>query len=122
MANIGSSSRSTLIWVSTYCQHVYYFRGSKGNWRCVRDWECATGTVNGPSPSGMWGNKEIHKKIKRRHGLKFWSCYSSMNAFHGKQSRWKVGKPASSGCIRNANENAQYIYNNAPKRTKVIVN
>lgn len=122
MANIGSSSRSTLIWVSTYCQHVYFFRGSKGNWRCVRDWECATGTVNGPSPSGMWGNKEIHKKIKRRHGLKFWSCYSSMNAFHGKQSRWKVGKPASSGCIRNANENAQFVYNNAPKRTKVIVN
>ena len=121
-ANIGSSSGSTLIWVSTYCQHVYFFRGSKGNWRCVRDWECATGTVNGPSPTGMWGNKEIHKKIKKRHGLKFWSCYSSMNAFHGKQSRWKVGKPASSGCIRNANENAQYIYNNAPKRTKVIVN
>ena len=120
-AYIGSSSYNTLIWVSTYCQHVYYFTGSKGNWRCVNDWECSTGKAQSPSPTGMWGNKEIGKKIKKRHGIKFWSTYSSMNAFHGKLKSWKLGKPASGGCIRNDVGNAEYIYKYAPKRTKVII-
>lgn len=121
-ANIGSSSKSTLIWVSTYCQHVYYFSGYKGNWRCIKDWECSTGKAQSPSPTGMYGNKEIGKKIKKRHGIQWWSTYSSMNAFHGKLRSWKLGAPRSGGCIRNEVANALYIYNNAPKYTKVLIN
>ena len=120
-ANFGSNSKNTLIWVSTYCQHVYYFKGSKGNWKCVRDWECSTGAATTPSPTGNYGNKEIHKFIRWRHGLQYWTCYSTLNAFHSKQRSWKMGKPASGGCIRNELANAKWLYNHVPKRTKTII-
>ena len=44
-----------------------------------------------------------------------------MNAFHGKRKSWKVGKPASNGCVRNPTDKARWIYKNIPLRTKVII-
>lgn len=116
-----TSNSGTLIWVSTYCQHIYYFVGGPGNWTCIKDWECSTGKATSPSPTGKWGFKEIGKKIKRRHGIKWWSTYSSMNAFHGKLKSWKLGAPKSGGCIRNEVPNAQFIFNNAAKTTRVLI-
>lgn len=114
-----SSSTGNLIWVSQMSQHVYVFSGSAGNWNFIRDWECATGKANSPSPTSM--SKKIGKKFKKRHGLPTWSCYSGLNAFHGKLTKWKVGKPASGGCIRNENPNAQFIYKSIPKKTRVLM-
>lgn len=114
------SSKKYLIWVSTYTQHLYVFKKSKGQWKLNRDWDVSTGKATSPSPTG---NKSIHKKIGSRHGLPCWNCFSSMNALHGCFASWEhlLGNPASGGCIRNKNKNARWIYNNCPKGTKVIV-
>ena len=114
-----SSNTPWLIWVSQYTQHCYVFYGRKGAWKLQADWEVATGKATTPSPTGF--NKKIHRKIKSFHGLGPWSCYSSTNAFHGKKKKWKVGAPASNGCIRNPNEKAKWLYKTVPIRTSVII-
>ena len=116
-----ASKTSNLIWISTYTQHVYLFTGSRGNWKCYYDWECATGRADAPTPTGMNGRKDIWKKVRTRNGLPYWSCFSSMNAFHGRENGWPVGAPASGGCVRNPNEYASVIYNKTAMNTSVLV-
>ena len=123
------SNNDYLVWVSTYTQHIYLFQGSAGNWTLnhpdMVSAECSTGKASSPSPTSAaaFGRQTIHKKIKTRHGIPYWSCYSDINAIHAKRSGWKMGKPASNGCVRNLKQNAQKIYNHAvKKKTKVYIN
>ena len=115
------SGKKYLIWVSTYCQHMYIFKKKNGKWKYDRGWEISMGKASTPSPTG---NKKIHKKIRYRHGCPYWSCYSSLNGLHGLgSSSWskKLGKLASHGCIRNPNKKAKWIYNHCGNGTRVIV-
>ena len=116
-----SSKTSSLVWVNTYTQHLYVFTGSAGNWTCVHDNKCSTGKAKTPAPTGVSGNKTIWKKIKRRHGIKWWSPYSDINSIHSKKKAWKIGVPSSNGCIRNYEPDAKFVYYNAPIGTKVLI-
>ena len=116
-----SSKKKYLIWVSTYTQHGYCFKGSKGKWKCIRDWELATGKADTPTPTGVDGKVQLWLKLNFRHGLHWWSCFSTYNAFHGKAGSWDVGDPASGGCIRCLNKDAKWIYNNVPIKTRVYI-
>lgn len=115
-----------LLWTSFQCQHVYAFNWDKTAKKWVYskykgldwNWECATGKANSPSPCGI--NYYVHKKLKSRHNISYWTCWQSWNAYHGKLKAWKVGKPASGGCFRNEVANANKIYKYVPKRTRVI--
>ena len=116
-----SSSKKYTIWVSTYTQHLYVFKKVNGNWKVDRSWEIAMGKKTTPSPTG---NKVIQKKVKKHHSIKWWNCYSSWNALHGFRSSWSsriLGRLASNGCVRNTNDKAQWIYQNCPKGTRVIL-
>lgn len=114
-----ASNTKYLIWVSTYTQHMYIFKGKKGKWKLIKNWEVSTGKGDSPSPVGF--NKKIHTKIRRRSSLDYWNCFQSMNSIHGKRSSWKIGSPRSHGCVRNYNDNAKWIYNNVPLNTAVII-
>jgi len=92
---IGSRTRN-LILVSTYCQHVYVFKGKSGK-------------------------KVIGRKFSFRQGVPYWSTFSSLNAFHGKIGSWVLGDPASGGCIRNPNNKAHYIYDSVRIGTGVYL-
>lgn len=116
-----TSRTNYLVWVSTYTQHTYLFKGSKGKWKVIDDWECATGLPGSPTPSGVSGKKAIWKKIKTRHGLKWWSSFSSTNSFHGLRKGWKTGKPASNGCVRTPTEKSKIIYQKCKIGTKVLI-
>lgn len=121
-----TSGSNWLLWTSFQCQHVYAFNWDKTakKWvyskykGLVWNWECATGKANSPSPCGI--NYYVHKKLKSRHHISYWTCWQSWNAYHGKLKSWKVGKPASGGCFRNDVANANKIYKYVPKRTRVI--
>ena len=115
-----SYGKKTLLWVSTYCQHVYAFKKVNGAWKVIDGWECSMGKASTPSPTG---EKAIVKKIRSRHGIGYWNCYAGMNAMHGVKGNWGklLGKLASHGCIRNPKDKAEWIYKNCPKRTKVLV-
>lgn len=122
------SKNNYLVWVNTYTQHIYLFRGSKGKWHLNHpdavSAECASGKASSPSPTSAakFGRQTICRKIKTRHGIPYWSCYSDINAIHAKKSSWKMGAPASNGCVRNLKTNAQKIYKHAAnKKTKVYL-
>ncbi len=118
---IGSSTKQ-MIWVSTYTQRAYYFTGTRGNWTCRRSWDVSTGKASTPTPTGKtYGTMAIQKKLKNRHSIPYWSCFSSFNAFHGKKKSWKMGAPASGGCVRNNVSDAQWIYNNVSKKSRAFV-
>jgi hypothetical protein len=119
----GLSSKKTgvLVWVNTYTQHIYMFTGTKGAWKCVLNQPCSTGKASSPTPTGINGKKKIWKKIKTRHGIKWWSPFQEINSIHAKKKSWKIGKPSSNGCVRNYVENAKSVYKTAKIGSTVYV-
>ncbi len=115
------SPTGKLFWVSTYTQHVYYFVRSNKRWVLKNHWECATGKASTPTPTGLYGNKAVWQHVRSHHGLSWWTSFSSWNSFHGKAGSWTLGSPASSGCVRNSNTNAKFIYQHSPIKTQVLI-
>lgn len=123
---LGRSSRTNyLIWVSTYKQHVYVFQGSKGKWKLIKDWECSTGAGQSPTPTGLYDKQLIsqgeYRRTSYRNEVRWWSPFQTWNSIHGKRSFWAMGAPASNGCVRNFDQNAEWIYRNCPIGTAVVV-
>ena len=118
------SKTKRMVFVSVYTQHLYVLSGKKGNWTAAngKGWEVSTGKASTPTPTGRFtGSLKVHKKLKNRHGLPYWSCFSSFNAFHGKKSSWKLGSPKSGGCVRNEVKNAKWIFNNVPLKSRAVL-
>lgn len=115
-----SSSRKYVIWVSTQTQHLYVLKKKKGAWSVVRGWEVSTGKATTPTSTGT---KQIKKKVFRHHDIQFWNCFSGWNALHGVRGNMdaSIGRPASSGCVRNKNADAAWLYANCAKGTTVII-
>ena len=108
-----------LIWISIYSQKVFVFEGRVGEWKCIREESCNTGAGKSPTPTGF--NKKISKQMKKYSSHKWWSCFSSFNAIHGRNKKDpKPGKPISNGCVRVSNDLAKWIMYNCKKKTKVI--
>lgn len=116
-----SSGTNKLVWVSTYTQHAYYFEGSKGKWKLKDHWECSSGKPTAPTPTGNNYTKKIWKKVRTRHGIGWWSPFSSMNSIHGGYDRSDIGHPKSSGCVGNLDSDAQTVYYNAGLGTTVVI-
>ena len=116
----GQSSRTGyLIWVSTYTQHLYVFRGSRGNWKLIKDWECSTGDPSSPTPTGF--GKAINGYKSHDDRIPYWCNFQTANSIHGHRSSYTFGSPQSNGCVRNYNENAKWIYYNCDIGTAVII-
>ena len=113
--------KKRMIWISTYTQHIYVYKwnAKKKMWKIQKHFECSTGKPGSATPMGF--NKEIGHKHRSRHGISWWSCFSSHNAMHGKHSGWVIdGTPQSGGCVRNLNENAEWIYDHCSNGTPVV--
>ena len=82
------------------------------------NWEVSTGRSSAPSPTGSY---TIKKRTARKGGHKWWNFYHSETAIHGKVKGTVFGQPMSMGCIRNPDLNAEFIYFNIPKKSKVLV-
>jgi hypothetical protein len=125
---------------STYTVCVY--KGKKGAWvRIKGEWRCTHGGSNTPE-----GEKTILGRLTKRSETYGWGDFtytsaafcmelSSGNFFHSilydKGSRtnpyWltptdpDLGRDYSHGCIRLKTENAEWIWDNIPRGTKVVV-
>ena len=123
-----SSKTKYLIWISHYTQQVSIFQGSKGKWKMIRTFTCATGTAQNHSPIGVF-------KISYKEKGWFYTStkelyvthYKGRNSFHtrplwnnGTVQNPTIGKPASHGCVRCYNQDAKYIYDNMPSGTTVV--
>lgn len=123
-----SSKTKYLIWISHYTQQVSIFQGSKGKWKMIRTFTCATGTAKNHSPRGVF------KITYKEKGWFYTSTkelyvthYKGRNSFHtrplwnnGSVQNPTIGKPASHGCVRCYNQDAKYIYDKMPIGTTVV--
>ena len=114
-----TSKTKYLIWVSTYQQHLYIFKGSKGKWKLYKDWECSTGAAKSPTPTGF--DKAIETKWSTHSGIKWWSPFQHANSIHGQRSYYTFGRPQSNGCVRNFDQNAKLVYKECKPGTGLIV-
>ena len=117
-----NSKTKWLIWVNIYSQRVFVFKGKKGNWKLVKDWQCGSGTPKTPTSSGM--NKKLHKKAKHYSKHKWWNMFSGTMAIHGSngaKEEAKLGKLISNGCVRVTNDQAKWVFDNVSIGTRVLI-
>ena len=134
------SKTEWLFFCSKYNQHVYIFKGSKGNWVLQKSMKCGTGNVQndgGNSRDQAHNEKsyEIYNKGNTtdkyaenldnptwrgpRGNQQYNMHYSSRggNSIHS----GSTGHPSTHGCIALSSKNAKWCFNTLPVRTKVIV-
>jgi lipoprotein-anchoring transpeptidase ErfK/SrfK len=107
-----------LVWVSTYTQHLYVFKYKNKKWELYKDFECSTGKALSPTPTSALNKDQFEKKIHTKtysysNNIPYWMMFQSYNSIHGKKPEYKIGLPASHGCVRNYNSNAKWMYNDA---------
>jgi hypothetical protein len=116
-----SYGKSKMVWISTYTQHLYVFEynTSKKMWKIKKHWECSTGKAGSATP--MSKNFEVGHNHKSRHGIRYWSCFSSHNGMHGLGSYSDhSGEPVSGGCVRNPDSKAEFVYYYVPVGARVV--
>jgi len=111
------SKTKYLIFVNTYTQQEYIFKGKKGKWKCLYSWPISTGRPSTPTGTGL---TKIKQKDPSEHGLPHWSV-CGVFSIHGLPSGAKVNYPTSGACVRNYNKNAKWIYKNCKIGTAVFV-
>lgn len=128
-----SSSTGYLIWASLYTQRVNIFTGSAGNWKLVRSYPCSSGLNISNTPPE---DKTIQNKVAKWYftsdgyyvdhvtnldarGRAFHSRPKSLT--DGSVTDYAMGYPSSHGCMRMMDDGVQYIYNNCPIGTKVVL-
>ena len=126
------SNTKYLIWISTYKQRVYIFRGSQCSWKLIKNFQCSTGKASTPTLKGTF---RLYKKayffpFDEYSYANYASYFWSDNAIHSwvklyGSGAWyrdgSLGKPASHGCVRLGDNQVQYIYNSIPIGTTIVV-
>lgn len=123
------SKTEYLLWINRYTQKVIFFRGSKGNWKVFKTAPCASGSNYTPTPEGVYA---VYAKQDKwdwgGYGVLDVTLFSGEMAFHSYLVGWggyvvdgTMSQPASHGCIRMLPEDAEYIHDNIPVDTTVVV-
>lgn len=124
------SATNYLIYVNATTNRLYVYTGSIWNWNLLYNWECATGTSVDPTTTGEFTTNFRGYSF----GDNEYTCYyfTSFNGPYYMHSTlyhagtWsdldaRLGMNLSHGCVRMDTQNAQWIYNNIPLGTKVVV-
>ena len=128
-----SSKTGYLIWINLAMQRVNIFQGSHGNWELVYSCIVGTGRPGNGTPVGVY---DTTYKLAAGWTTGSYTCrpvvgfrLGSGYAFHSRlyypnSSTLKdpsIGFPVSAGCIRMYDEDINYIYNEIPLGTTVVV-
>lgn len=130
-----TSPTNYLVWLSTYTQRVFIFKGSKNKWDLVRSAPCASGKTSTPTPHGHYeveykdsrwyygGGYHVNKPVT----FTIPKNYPHGNAFHsriywnnGSLKDGTMSRPASNGCPRMPDSDISYLYNNVKLNSRVI--
>ena len=128
-ANRYSSNTKWLLVADVKNNYVGVFYGKKGSWTQKKYWRCSSGASSSPTPTGTY--TVTGKGYSFGHGYtcyyytQFWGDYlfHSVKYYQGtrKIMDGRLGMNISAGCIRLDISNAQWIYNNIPLGTKVVI-
>ncbi|MCI8526242.1 MAG: L,D-transpeptidase family protein [Oscillospiraceae bacterium] len=125
-----TSTTGYLVWVNLLTQKVNVFQGTAGNWKLVRTCACCSGKNTTPTIGGVF------KYQYRQNTWDFGSYYVRrpmiFNGGHAFHSRTYIkgssglldatmGKPASHGCVRMYDADVDWLWNNMPFGTTVVV-
>ena len=124
-----SSPTSYLIMVDTSKHKVGVFTGSRYSWTRLFDWDCTNGAAETPTVKGVFSigiRGYYFDSFGSRcywytqfygdylfHSVLYWPNGSLMDG--------RLGMALSHGCVRLKIENAEWIYDNVPSGTTVIV-
>lgn len=117
------SATQYLIWVNTYTQSLYVFKGSKGKWKLFKGpWDVCTGKSATPTPTGLTRVRGKDHCPENFPQTPWWCVCAAGFSIHGKAPYYPpMGAPASNGCVRNWSENAHWMHSNIPVMTAVYV-
>lgn len=124
------SSTGYLIWCNTYTQRVNVFQGSKGKWKLIHSYPCATGQnycltkvqdtkILYKTSAWSFSNFYVHSvSVVDGAGRAF---HSRPKAYDGSVYEWTMSRPISHGCIRMLDDGVNFIYKYVPVGTTVII-
>ncbi len=127
-----NSSTGYLLLVDTAHHKVGVYRGRKGSWNQVYKWDCANGAAATPTVKGQFqvGSRGYYFDSGYVRCFYYTQIYGNY-LFHSvlyRQTSYpavvvdgRVGMALSHGCVRLKLENAKWIYQNIPYRTKVAI-
>lgn len=127
------SSTAWLIWINLSTQHVNIFKGSKGNWTLCYTCVVGTGASSTATPVGVYtttyksaagwttSTYNVHPVVGFNTGTGY-AFHSRLYYPNGKALKdASIGYPISHGCVRMYDADVNYIYNNVPNGTTVVV-
>jgi len=127
------SDTGYLILVNLATQRTAVFEGSKGDWRLMREMIVSTGAPINPTPKGEY-KTTVHTLHFNSYGVRAWYAtgfIGGLYLFHSSPyvsgpeplicTDSRLGVAASHGCVRMALEDAKWMYDNLPLRTKVVI-
>lgn len=126
----GSDTRY-LMWVNIATQHVSIFEGYAGAWKLIRSCIVSTGSQY-PTPLGVWKTtyKQAGGWTTKTYTVRPVVRFKGGGyAFHSRLYRpntWtladsSIGFPASHGCVRMLQDDIQWVFDNIPTNTSVVV-
>ena len=127
-----ASDTEYLIWVSLKYQRCNIFQGEQGAWELIRSGIVGTGATWSPTPEGVWKTtyKQEYGWTTATYTVKPVVRFKGGGyAFHSRLyypnsstlSDPSIGFPVSHGCIRMYDEDIQWIFDNIPENTTVVV-
>ena len=129
------SKTNYLIMVDRDGFRVKVYRGGKGNWSLVKSSVCGVGRLDLPTPKGAF---EVGYKWYHFGEEEGYTCYYYTHFYGGRYEdlgfhsilyypysyrflQAGYGQYISHGCIRLPYDQAQWIYYNVPKGTRVLI-
>ena len=118
-----SSSTSTLILVDTVGNRIAIYSGHQGAWSPLIEARCVSGAPATPTIKGSYSTTGFTRTSLDTDSRARWCTQISGGYFFHTilASESELGNNLSHGCIRLSVGNAQWIYNNVHKGTRVII-
>lgn len=128
-----SSNTNYLVWINRAYQHVNVFTGSKGNWKLTKSFIVGTGAASTPTPAGVttvsyklkagWttGTYTVRPVVGFYPGTGY--AFHSRLCYPGTDTEYDFssGYPVSHGCVRMKRNDINWIYNNVPIGSTVVI-
>lgn len=125
-----SSPTKFLIYVDLNNFRVNILKGSSKKWTLDKSYLCTIGKNSTPTPKGVFsvGVKGLYFGVNKGYKCWYYTSFKGNYLFHsilynldGSVKDGRLGMRLSDGCIRLTKENAKYLWDNVPAKTKVII-
>ena len=126
--NYTSQTNYLLLVDTSGCRTAVYYR-AYGTWTPIREWICSPGAPATPTVKGQFTVTGKGYSFGSGYTCYYYTQFYGDYLFHSikyNQGTFvvqdgRLGQQLSHGCVRLALENAKWIYDNIPYRTKVVI-